>query len=121
MSRLGSAYALHMPRPPKVVPITEQKPKLSAPKLIAPKLVAEDERTKRVIIAIGQQRLAFDFTTRITHLPPNTGDQPAAVLPLKARGADPCDHTLAGTLERGEPQKSPRGTHPGERKRRTRP
>src|SRR4030081_2238196 len=92
MRRSGSAYSFDMPRPPKVVPMTKVVP-ITQP---TPKLVAQDEQTKRVIIAIGQQRIAFDLTTRITHLPPNTGDHPASVLPLQAREADPRNHPLAG-------------------------
>jgi len=66
---------------------------------------AEDEQTRRIIIGIGQRRIAFDFTTRITHLPPNTGDQPAAVLPLQThRTGDP---TL--TPNRSGLRKSSRG------------
>jgi hypothetical protein len=38
-----------------------------------------------LILGIGSQRFAFDFLTRITKLPPQTGDQPAAVHPLKKR------------------------------------
>jgi hypothetical protein len=80
-----SAYCFVMPRPPKVVPMTKVV-SITQP---TPKLIAEDEKTNRVIIAIGRQRLAFDMTTRITHLPPNTGDHPAAVLLLQARDPAP--------------------------------
>jgi hypothetical protein len=38
-----------------------------------------------MIFAIGQQRYAFDFFTRITHLPPHTGDQPAPVITMRKK------------------------------------
>jgi hypothetical protein len=47
------------------------------------KLVAKDEKVQRVIVGIGGQRIAYDFHTRMTHLPPETGDQPAEILPMK--------------------------------------
>ena len=48
------------------------------------KLIARDSEGQRIIIGIGNQRMALDFHTRITHLPPETGDQPAAILPMKS-------------------------------------
>jgi hypothetical protein len=95
-----------MPKTPKVVPLDQSKSRV----------IAADEKTNRVIIAIGRQRIAFDLTTRITHLPPNTGDHPAAVLPLQSREADPGDHPLAGTPNRGRPSAGSRRKRPGERK-----
>jgi hypothetical protein len=68
-------------RKSKVVPIDQQE-SISPSR---PKVVATDDVTKRIIIGIGGQRLAYDFTTTITKLPPNTGDQPAPVVPLKKR------------------------------------
>jgi hypothetical protein len=53
------------------------------------KLIARDTRVQRVIIGIGNQRLAYDFHTKITHLPPETGDQPAAILPMKLPKKEP--------------------------------
>jgi hypothetical protein len=50
-----------------------------------PKVIASNELANRIIIGIGSQRLAYDFTTRITELPPTTGDQPAPVVQLKKR------------------------------------
>jgi hypothetical protein len=35
-----------------------------------------------MIFRIGKRRLAFDFFTRVTELPPTTGDHPAPVLPM---------------------------------------
>jgi hypothetical protein len=52
-------------------------------------LLAEDEtqvggvRKSRFILGIGTQRIAFDFTSRVTELKPGTGDAPAPVVPLK--------------------------------------
>jgi hypothetical protein len=69
-----SAYSVSMPKPPKVVSIQKETNKA--------KLIAKDEKVQRVIIGIGSQRIAYDFHTRITHLPPETGDQPAEVLPM---------------------------------------
>ena len=63
-----------MPKKPKVVSIQKETNKA--------KLIARDTEVQRVIIGIGRQRLAYDFHTRITHLPPETGDQPAAILPM---------------------------------------
>jgi hypothetical protein len=63
---------------PKVVPLTEQKRQV----------IAADQKSQRVIIRIGQQRIAFDLHTRVTRLPPHTGDQPAPVLPMRKKGGD---------------------------------
>jgi hypothetical protein len=62
-----------MPKPPKVVPIEEQKYRL----------IARDTKSQRVILGIGSERIAIDFISRISKLPPATGDQPAEVLPMK--------------------------------------
>ena len=64
-----------MPKTPKVVPIAEDKAKI----------IAQDEKTYRFILGVGKQRVAMDFLTRITNLPPRTGDQPADVLPMKKK------------------------------------
>jgi hypothetical protein len=48
-----------------------------------PKVVAHDPKGHRVIIAIGSQKIAFDFNTQITQLDPATGDRPAPVVPLR--------------------------------------
>jgi hypothetical protein len=61
----------------KVIPITEMKQRL----------IATDERTNRFILAIGTQRVAFDFLTRITELPPRTADHPTRVLSMQKRPA----------------------------------
>jgi len=61
-----------MAKTPKVVPIAERQTSL----------IARDTEAQRIIVGIGSERLAFDFFTRITKLPPHTGDQPAAVLPM---------------------------------------
>jgi hypothetical protein len=49
-----------MPKAPKVVSIQKDTPKS--------KLIARDTQVQRVIIGIGNQRIAYDFHTRITHL-----------------------------------------------------
>lgn len=54
-----------------------------------PRIIAQDSETQRVIIGIGGQRLAFDFTTRITKLKPGTGDGSAPVSVLKQRKGEP--------------------------------
>jgi len=70
-----------MKKSPKVVPITEPMNKL----------IADDVLGKRMILKIGDQRVAFDFHTVITNLPPGFGDQAAALLnmtkpePIKPR------------------------------------
>ena len=84
-------------------------------------MIAADEKTNRVIIAIGRLRVALDLTTRITHLPPNTGDHPAAVFPLQAHEADPVNHPLAGPQNREGPSAGPGEKRPRERKKPTRP
>ncbi len=66
-------------RKSKVVPIGQPE-SISTGR---PRVIASDEVTSRFILAIGGQRLAYDFTSRITKLLPNTGDQPAQVVPLK--------------------------------------
>lgn len=54
-----------------------------------PALLAQDEtqtgrvHKRRFILGIGTQRIAFDFTSRVTELKPGTGDAPAPVVPLK--------------------------------------
>jgi len=50
-----------------------------------PSATVIDEKTSRVIMKIGPQRVAFDFTSRLTELAPGTGDQPARVLPMETR------------------------------------
>jgi hypothetical protein len=62
-----------MPKKTNVVPITTPKPDEK------PRIVAQDEVSRRIILAIGPQRVAFDLSTRITRLPPETGDKPATV------------------------------------------
>jgi hypothetical protein len=57
-----------MPKPPKVVPIQEQKYRL----------IARDQKSQRIILGIGSERIAIDFFSRISKLAPETGDQPAA-------------------------------------------
>jgi hypothetical protein len=64
-----------MKKPPKVVPITDSKPEW----------IAADELARRFILRIGQQRVAFDFLTRVTNLPSGTGDMPADVVPIKSK------------------------------------
>ena len=45
-------------------------------------MIAVDEQTNRIIVAIGQQRVALDMSTRITELPPDASDKPAKILPF---------------------------------------
>jgi hypothetical protein len=78
----ASAYPVDMPKKPpkqveipKVVPLTEEKHQV----------IATDQKSKRIIIGIGQQRIAFDLFTRVTRLPPHTGDQPAPVVTMKKK------------------------------------
>ena len=60
---------------PKVVPLTEEKHQV----------IAADQKSRRVIIGIGQQRIAFDLFTRVTRLAPHTGDQPAPVVTMRKK------------------------------------
>jgi len=57
----------------KVVPITQADHQL----------IAADETSHRLIVAIGNRRIALDFFTRITELSPATGSSPATVLAMK--------------------------------------
>ena len=68
-----------MSKKPIVVPITGEKCQL----------VAEDPVSKRFILGIGRQRIAFDFTTKVTELAPGTGDAPAKVQPIKQKRQKP--------------------------------
>jgi hypothetical protein len=74
--RLGQAICVScgMSKTPKVVSIQKETNKA--------KMIAHDPEGHRIIIGIGRQRMALDFHTRITRLPPETGDQPAEVLPI---------------------------------------
>jgi len=60
---------------PKVVPLTEEKHQV----------IATDQKSKRIIIGIGQQRIAFDLFTRVTRPPPHTGDRPAPVVGMRRK------------------------------------
>jgi hypothetical protein len=85
---MASAYAVGMPKTPitkrtKIIPITEGKRSL----------IATDEKSKRFILAVGKQRIAFDFITRVTELTPYARDQPAPVLPIKSRNRRPPDRS----------------------------
>jgi hypothetical protein len=78
----ASAYAIAMPKKPpkqieipKVVPLTEEKRQV----------IATDQKSQRIIVGIGQQRIAFDLFTRVTRLPSHTGDQPAPVVTMKRK------------------------------------
>jgi hypothetical protein len=66
-----------MLKPPKVVPIAEEKYKL----------IARDAKVHRVILGIGSERIAIDLLSRVTRLPPEAGDHPASVLPMPGRKA----------------------------------
>ena len=69
----ASAYVVGMKKIPKVVLFPSRENRI----------IASDDQSRRVIVGIGKQRVAFDFFTRITQLPPTTGDRPASVLPIK--------------------------------------
>jgi hypothetical protein len=60
---------------PKVVSIQKETTRA--------RLIARDAKVQRIIIGIGGQRIAYDFHAVITHLAPETGDQPATILPMK--------------------------------------
>jgi len=47
------------------------------------RIIASDKHTRRIIVGIGKQRFAIDYFTRITDLPPATGDRPAPVVPMR--------------------------------------
>ena len=47
------------------------------------RIIAHDLVSRRMIVAVGNQRFALDFTTKITRLDPVIGDRPASVLPIR--------------------------------------
>jgi len=51
--------------PPRIVPITGEKHRV----------IATDEKSKRLIFAIGNRRVAFDLISSVTELPPNSRDE----------------------------------------------
>ena len=73
-SALGNRGTLcsSMPNTPKVIAFDRSRSRV----------IAVDEKTHRVIVAIGRQRFAFDVSTRVTELPPDVGDRPGKILPL---------------------------------------
>lgn len=62
-----------------VIPIDSIASKKSG----GPRRIASDPATRRIIVAMGGERYAYDFTTRITQLATTTGDDPAPVIPLR--------------------------------------
>lgn len=81
-----------------------------------PKLIAQDEVTHRLIVAIGSQRVALDFFTRITHLPPHTGDRPATLQPMR-QDAELQHVRGPGTSAQGEAKKPAQPQLPRRRKK----
>ena len=69
----ASAYVVGMRKSSKVTPISPDKYRV----------IVSDEISCRVIFGIGEHRVAFDFFTRITELPPHSGDRRADILPIK--------------------------------------
>lgn len=65
-----------MPKKPKVVPIVEEKNRV----------IARDPKTQRIIVGIGSDRLAIDILSRVTRLPPGTGDRPATPTAINKKG-----------------------------------
>jgi hypothetical protein len=70
-------HAVSMPKTPKVVPVDEKRCRV----------VARDTKTRRIIVGIGSERFAIDFSSHITKLPPFTGDEPARVVPMNKNNA----------------------------------
>ena len=68
-----------MSKTPKVVPVQESKSSI----------IARDAKAQRVILGIGSERIAIDFTSHITKLPPHTGDEPAPVFAMKLNKKKP--------------------------------
>jgi len=64
-------HAVCMPKPRKVVPIREDQSSI----------IASDPKARRIILAIGSERIAIDYLSRVTRLGPHTGDQAAAIVP----------------------------------------
>ena len=84
----SKSTAIAAPVPPKqaatVVSINEAS-KVVPLRSTKPRFIASDEQSSRTIFGIGSQRFALDFSTRVTKLPPSTGDFPAPILPIKQR------------------------------------
>jgi hypothetical protein len=74
------SHGVHMPKPPKVVPITIEKRGERKRRVIA-----ADSESHRVIFGIAQRRFAFDILVSVTELQPWTGAQPTRVLPMKKK------------------------------------
>ena len=66
-----------MPKQPKVLPINERSLTRK------PRTVAVDTVGRRVLIAVGRQRIAIDYSATVTELRPGVGDAPAPVLPIR--------------------------------------
>ena len=81
-----------MRKPRKVVPIEEKKASL----------IARDTKAHRLIFAIGSERMAVDFFSRITRLPPNTGDTPATLLPMNQKNINKSQERTAREGKIGE-------------------
>jgi hypothetical protein len=82
----SEATAIPAPVPPNQAPtvVSIKKPSKVVPFSSAkPRFIASDEQSSRTIFGIGTQRFALDFSTRVTKLPPSTGDFPAPILPIK--------------------------------------
>jgi hypothetical protein len=70
-------HAVTMPKKPKVVSVDETRCRV----------LARDTKTRRIIVGMGSERFAIDFSSRITKLPPFTGDEPARVVPMNKNNA----------------------------------
>ena len=73
-----------------------------APNPAKPRVVARDTVSRRIIIGIGGERFALDFTSRFTPLAPGTGDAPAPVLPWKKERKSKRDQDGRQPPQRGE-------------------
>ena len=68
-----SAHAVHMLEKRKVVLIREPA---------GGEEVAEGTRFSQFILGVGDHRVVFDFTTRVTRLPDQTKPQSGAIVPI---------------------------------------
>jgi hypothetical protein len=68
----------------KVVSIEQFSPRPGAPRLIAKSQTQiGDVRHQRFILKMFNQRIAFDFASRVTRLEPETVGHPPPVIPMK--------------------------------------
>lgn len=73
------------------------------------RLTARDSNAQRIIFGIGSEWIAINFFSQVTKLPPDTGDQPAVVLPINQSTKKKPKKTVGYEIrESAEPDRSRR-------------